>query len=141
MSRRQAREIALQSLYQLEINRAESAEQQEMYETLALDTAFAEAEGKVSAQTRAFSKDLVQGVQAHADEIDALIQASSRDWKIARMAAVDRNIARIAVYEMRFAEPALTPNIAINEAVELAKKYGSDDSARFVNGILGAMVK
>lgn len=141
MSRRQAREIALQALYQLEINRAESSEQEEMYENLALDTAFSEAEGKVSAQTRDFSRALVQGVQAHADEIDTLIQDASRDWKLARMAAVDRNIARIAVYEMRFAEPVLTPNIAINEAVELAKKFGSDDSARFVNGILGAMVK
>lgn len=141
MSRRQAREIALQALYQLEINCAESAEQEEMYENLALDTAFQEAEGKVSQATREFARSLVEGTRAHAGEIDAYIEDASRTWKITRMAAVDRNIARIAVYEMKFAEPVLTPNIAINEAIELAKKYGSDESARFINGILDAMAK
>lgn len=141
MSRRQAREIALQALYQLEINSAGSAEQEEMYENLALDTAFQEAEAKVSQATREFAKSLVEGTRAHAGEIDAYIEDASRAWKITRMAAVDRNIARIAVYEMKFAEPVLTPNIAINEAIELAKKYGSDESARFINGILDAMAK
>ena len=141
MSRRQAREIALQALYQLEINCAESAEQEEMYENLALDTAFQEAEAKVSQATREFARSLVEGTRAHAAEIDAYIEDASRAWKITRMAAVDRNIARIAVYEMKFAEPVLTPNIAINEAIELAKKYGSDESARFINGILDAMAK
>lgn len=141
MSRRQGREIALQALYQLEINSAESAEQEEMYENLALDTAFQEAETKVSQATREFARSLVEGTRAHISEIDACIEEASRDWKLTRMATVDRNIARIAVYEMKFAEPALTPNIAINEAVELSKKYGSDESARFINGILGAMVK
>ena len=141
MSRRQGREIALQALYQLEINSAESAEQEEMYENLALDTAFQEAEAKVSQATREFARSLVEGTRAHISEIDACIEEASRDWKLTRMATVDRNIARIAVYEMKFAEPALTPNIAINEAIELSKKYGSDESARFINGILGAMVK
>lgn len=141
MSRRQAREIALQALYQLEINCAESAEQEEMYENLALDTAFQEAEAKVSQATREFARSLVEGTRAHAGEIDAYIEDASRAWKITRMAAVDRNIARIAVYEMKFAEPVLTPNIAINEAIELVKKYGSDESARFINGILDAMAK
>ena len=107
MSRRQAREIALQALYQLEINCAESAEQEEMYENLALDTAFQEAEGKVSQATREFAKSLVEGTRAHAGEIDAYIEDASRAWKITRMAAVDRNIARIAVYEMKFAELGL----------------------------------
>lgn len=112
-----------------------------MYENLALDTAFQEAEAKVSQTTREFARSLVEGTRAHISEIDACIEEASRDWKLTRMATVDRNIARIAVYEMKFAEPALTPNIAINEAVELSKKYGSDESARFINGILGAMVK
>ena len=141
MSRRQAREIALQALYQLEINCAESAEQEEMYENLALDTAFQEAEAKVSQATREFARSLVEGTRAHISEIDACIEEASRDWKLTRMATVDRNIARIAVDEIKFGEPALPPNIAINEAVELSKKYGSDESARFINGILGAMVK
>ena len=57
------------------------------------------------------------------------------------MSGIDRNITRLAVYEMKFSEEKLTPNIVINEAVELAKKFGTDDSGRFVNGILGAMVR
>ena len=73
--------------------------------------------------------------------IDSLIAASSKDWRLERMATVDRNITRLATFEIRFAEETLTPNIAINEAVELAKKYGTDDSSRYVNGILGAMMK
>ena len=117
MSRRQAREVALQALFQLDLNPAESADQEEMQETLAIDTALGEAEA-MSAHDRAFVAQLVE-----------------------RMAAVDRNLTRMATYEMCFAEEKLTPNIAINEAVELAKKYGTDDSSRYVNGILGAIMK
>ena len=74
-------------------------------------------------------------------DIDSLISACSKDWKLKRMATVDRNVTRMAVFEIRFAEEKLAPKIAINEAVELAKKYGTDDSGRYVNGILGAMLK
>ena len=84
---------------------------------------------------------LVQGTGANLAAIDQIIGESSREWKIWRMSGIDRNVTRVAVYEMRFSEEKLTPNIAINEAVELAKKFGTDDSGRFVNGILGAMVK
>ena len=139
MSRRQAREAALQALFQLDLNHGEEG-QQEQYETLAIDTVLGEAE-KMSAHDREFVNTLVHGTRAHLAEIDSLIAASSKDWKIERMATVDRNITRLAAYEIRFAEEKLTPNIAINEAVELAKKYGTDDSSRYVNGILGAMMK
>jgi N utilization substance protein B len=96
---------------------------------------------KMSARDREFVNTLVHGTRAHIEEIDSLIAASSKDWKIERMATVDRNITRLATFEIRFSEEKLTPNIAINEAVELAKKYGTDDSSRYVNGILGAMMK
>ncbi|SHK93532.1 NusB antitermination factor [Selenomonas ruminantium] len=139
MSRRQAREAALQALFQLDLNPGE-ADQQEQYETLAIDTVLGEAE-KMSAHDREFVKALVHGTRAHIADIDSLIATSSKDWKIERMATVDRNITRLATFEIRFAEEKLTPNIAINEAVELAKKYGTDDSSRYVNGILGAMMK
>lgn len=140
MSRRQAREAALQALFQLDLNPADTEEQREMYETLAIDTALGEAE-KMSAHDRSYVQALVHGTREHLEVIDALITESSKDWKIERMAAIDRNLIRIAIYEIRFSEEKLTPNIAINEAVELAKKYGTDDSSRYVNGILGAMMK
>ena len=89
----------------------------------------------------AFVAQLVHGTRANLEAIDAQIAANSREWKVERMAAVDRNLTRMATYEMCFAEEKLTPNIAINEAVELAKKYGTDDSSRYVNGILGAIMK
>lgn len=139
MSRRQAREAALQALFQLDLNHGEEG-QQEQYETLAIDTVLGEAE-KMSVHDREFVNTLVHGTRAHLAEIDSLIAASSKDWKIERMATVDRNITRLAAFEIRFSEEKLTPNIAINEAVELAKKYGTDDSSRYVNGILGAMMK
>ena len=139
MSRRQAREAALQALFQLDLNPGEEG-QQEQYETLAIDTVLGEAE-KMSAHDREFVNTLVHGTRAHLAEIDSLIAASSKDWRLERMATVDRNITRLATFEIRFAEETLTPNIAINEAVELAKKYGTDDSSRYVNGILGAMMK
>ncbi|MBO5652178.1 MAG: transcription antitermination factor NusB [Selenomonas sp.] len=139
MSRRQAREAALQALFQLDLNPGEEG-QQEQYETLAIDTVLGEAE-KMSARDREFVHTLVQGTRRHLAEIDRLIAASSKDWKLERMATVDRNVTRLAAFEIRFAEEKLTPNIAINEAVELAKKYGTDDSSRYVNGILGAMMK
>ena len=140
MSRRQAREAALQALFQLDLNPGES-EQQEQYETLAIDTALEEMEAPLSKRDREFVKSLVHGTKANQAAIDSLIAASSKDWKIERMATVDRNITRLATYEIRFAEEKLVPNIAINEAVELAKKFGTDDSSRYVNGILGAMMK
>lgn len=90
---------------------------------------------------RAYAKNIVTGTHDHLAEIDAMITKSSREWKVERMTGVDRNITRIAVFEMKFGGEALAPNIVINEAVELAKKFGTDDSGRFVNGILGAMIK
>ena len=121
MSRRQAREVALQALFQLDLNPAETAAQEEMPETLARDTALGEAVA-MSAHDRAFAAQLVHGTRANVEAIDAQIAANSREWKVERMAAVDRNLTRMATYEMCFAEEKLTPNIAINEAVELAKK-------------------
>ena len=140
MSRRQAREAALQALFQLDLNPGET-EQQEQSETLAIDTVLGEMEAPLSKRDREFIKTLVHGTRENLSAIDSLIAASSKDWKIERMATVDRNITRLATYEIRFAEEKLVPNIAINEAVELAKKFGTDDSSRYVNGILGAMMK
>ncbi|AFY00729.1 transcription termination factor nusB [Bdellovibrio bacteriovorus str. Tiberius] len=84
---------------------------------------------------------LVTGVKSNKEAIDSKIQASSAHWKVERMATIDRNILRIAVYEMRFAADPIKENIAINEAVEIAKKYGTSDSGGFVNGLLDQVGK
>ena len=139
MSRRQAREFALQALYQLDLIPAETQDA-DVQEQQALDTAFMESEEAVSEKTRDFAKARVRGVRTHSAAIDEKIGQYAK-WKIARMAVVDRSIARIAVYEMMFAEPRQKPNIAIDEAVELAKMFGTDDSAKFLNGVLDAIAK
>ncbi len=139
MSRRQARETALQALFQVDLNHGTGAER-EQYEMLAVDTAV-EENGKLSGSEREFVLTAVRGTRAHLQEIDEEIASFAKGWKLSRMAAVDRNIMRLAVFEMKFGEPALEPKIAMNEAVELAKKYGTDDSGRFINGILNAMAK
>ncbi|SHI42171.1 transcription antitermination factor NusB [Propionispora hippei] len=132
MSRRKAREMALQTLFQLDFNSADYND--------ALGLVFDE-NLQVSTKAKEYTEQLVQGTQAHLEEIDNIISKVSNEWKLERMTGVDRNIARIAVYEMTYSEEKLPPNVVINEAVELAKAFGTEDSSRFVNGILGSLVK
>ncbi len=84
----------------------------------------------------AYTETLVSGVVAHADEIDALIEANAIDWSLDRMPAVDRALLRLATYELRWG-PDIAPAVAIDEAVELAKELSTDESPGFVNGVLG----
>lgn len=93
------------------------------------------------AAARPYAEKLLVGVMENKEAIDEKIQACSIDWKLERMPATDRNIMRVAAYEMFFAENKLDIAVAINEAVEIAKIYGSKDSSRFVNGVLGKMTK
>ncbi|AJQ27782.1 MULTISPECIES: transcription antitermination factor NusB [Pelosinus] len=132
MSRRKAREMALQTLFQLDYNSKGKDE--------ALEIVLSEY-SNIAENTKEYAENLVSGTQAHITEIDTLIGEISNEWKIDRMPGIDRNIARIAIYEMRFGNEALPPNVVINEAVELAKLFGTEESSRFVNGILGSLVK
>lgn len=143
MSRRQARELALQALFQLDFNQCGENEPHRQQEArlAAIDAAAAEMEGRISSRDRGFVEELVQGTMESLADIDALIAGASKDWKLSRMAGVDRNITRMAVFELRYREERVAPSIIINEAVELAKKYGTDDSSRFVNGVLGAVMR
>lgn len=88
-----------------------------------------------------YADELIRGVKARAPEIDGLIQAASQRWKIDRMAMVDRNLLRMAVFEMKYLPSPLKPSIVINEAVDLAKKFGTNESGSFVNGILDQIRK
>ncbi|MFD1720954.1 transcription antitermination factor NusB [Amnibacterium endophyticum] len=87
-----------------------------------------------------YAREIVQGVIDHEDEIDLLITRHSTSWRIERMPAVDRGILRMAVWEARFNDE-VPVGVAIDEAVELAKELSTDDSPKFVNGVLNAIVK
>lgn len=142
MSRRQAREVALQALFQLDFNGPDLEEQRRAYETLAIDAALGEVEGEpVTKKDRRYIESVVLGTRQNLEQIDEMIGRHAKGWKVSRMAAVDRNLARLAVYEMCLADEKLAPGIVINEAVELAKKFGTDESGRYINGILNALVK
>ena len=82
-----------------------------------------------------FARELVEGASGRLEEIDAQIRAAARNWDIERMAALDRNILRLAIYEMAWRDD-IPPKVSINEAIELAKKFGTEESGQFVNGIL-----
>lgn len=134
MSRRKAREMAVQALFQLDFNTGITSEE-------ALTAVFGERGEAINETTKIYAKSLVEGTQSNLAAIDNYISDLSREWKIDRMAGVDRNIARMAIFEMKYSEERLQPGVAINEAVELAKTFGTEDSSRFINGILGSIVK
>ena len=123
--RRQSRETALQLLYALDITRVN------VREVLRADW----VEKRLSPENRDFTTTLVIGVIEHRDEIDALIQEYSTNWSLERIGLVERNILRFAIYELCFL-PDIPPNVTINEAVEVAKKYGTEEAPAFINGIL-----
>jgi len=123
-TRRHARESALQTLYQLEMSGKESPR---LFDVEALSD--------LNPEVKEFASSLVDGVKGHLSEIDELISTHSTNWKISRMAAVDKNILRIAVFELK-SRPDIPTKVTINEAVEIAKRFGSSESGAFVNGIL-----
>src|SRR5207244_2114801 len=86
-------------------------------------------------EIRDFTTALITGVMQHRDEIDACIQECSTNWSLERIGLVERNILRFAIYELCFL-PDIPPNVTINEAVEVAKKYGTEEAPAFINGIL-----
>ena len=128
--RRQSREIALQVLFQIEY-----APQISFENLLAL------FDEKKDLSIIKYADEIIHGVQAHKMKIDERIQEASRHWKIERMGGVDRNILRLSVFEMFHAAEMIEPKIAINEAIEIAKIYGSQESAAFVNGLLDQIVR
>ncbi|MFZ5652295.1 MAG: transcription antitermination factor NusB [Bacillota bacterium] len=126
MGRRQARETAMKSLYQVDVGGAEP----ESAITNAMDM------DQLSPEDIDFARELVMGSIEHMQEIDKTISSLSKDWNIDRLARVDHNIMRMAVYEIMYRDD-IPYGVTVNEAVELAKMYGGSDSGKFVNGILG----
>ncbi len=128
--RRVARELALKFLYQSEFN-------QDDLETQI--TQFCER-SDTQAEIIEFMRVLVEKVFARAEEVDVLLNKFSDHWALERMSMVDRNILRLGICELAFAK-ATPPKVAINEAVEIAKKFGTEDSPDFINGILDKVFK
>ena len=123
--RRRARELAIQVLFHLEFVLQDPAEE---FDRICENFEF-------SASLRPFSKQLVLGVWENREMIDRLIRQSSKNWRLERMSHVDRNILRLGVYEILF-QKDIPHKVSIDEAVELGKKYGTEESGSFINGIL-----
>lgn len=135
MSRREARTIALRSLFALDFNGDQPVE--ETVQFMAAEDDIKDA----NEHDLAYALSLVQGVRDHLAELDAELDTLNPDWKVARMNGIDRNLLRIADFEIYYSEEKVPAPVAINEAVELAKVYGGDESPAFVNGLLGSLVK
>lgn len=98
-------------------------------------------EESFDAETIGYAEDLIEGVLNNKEAIDAKIGAASRHWKVERMASVDRNVLRVAAFELKFAANPIKQNIVIDEAVEIARKFGTTESASFVNGVLDQIAR
>lgn len=127
--RHRARVQALQMLYQREVTGTSVSR-------ILDDGSYSTEDG----QPDEFCRELAEGVESKVDEIDALIGETSEHWTVTRMPLVDRNILRMATYELLYLTD-VPASVAINEAVELAKVYGGDDSSKFVNGVLGRIAE
>lgn len=133
MSRRKAREIALQVLFHIDFTGGSPEE--------IIPAVYSMQEIEFSESVNEYVEWIVAGTLAHRDEIDRQISELAKDWKLERMGGVDRAITRMAIFEIKYGEEKVPPRAAVNEAVELAKHFGSDESGRFVNGILGSLVR
>lgn len=129
-ARRKARICALQMLFQYDISRPSIDELVRTY--------WGELASEIPDESRGFSTDLALGTIRQMDQIDALITAKAENWRISRMAVVDRNILRLAIYE--FLSGSGTPmTVAINEALEIARRFSTFEATQFINGILDAI--
>ena len=128
--RRKAREYVLQILFQHDLTRGRQA----------LDLESFWSERTVEAPVRQFADQLIEGVLKNLGDIDALIRKYAEHWSLERMAVVDRNVLRFAVFEI-FYLPDVPAKVTINEAIEIIKKYGDEPSSAFINGILDRIVK
>ena len=131
MKRRKAREYALQVLFQLDIRKEKP--------TATLLKRFW-TEYEPDDEVRTFTEEIVKGTYRHLKIINAKILACAKNWSLDRMAIVDRNVLRMAAYEILY-RTDIPPSVTINEAIELAKKFGTDESGAFVNGILDSVAR
>ncbi len=127
--RHKSREFALQMLFEWDMTRQKPARVEQLFWKSA----------RAADSTRRFADQLFEGALAEAEKSDKLVEKLSENWKLERLAAVDRSILRLAIYELRFG--TAPPKVVIDEALELAKKFSSADAPAFLNGILDAAYK
>lgn len=125
-----SRRLAMQALYQMEVGKYPLDE--------VLEMTFAEEE--FIPETRDFTARLTKGTLSELVKIDKLIEANAKEWTFDRINEVDKSILRLAIYELKF-DKENPPSVVINEALELAKKYSTPQSSKFINGILGTIIK
>lgn len=131
MNRTEAREQAFKLLYSMEIQKENKEEQIELY---------FESNEITDEKTKEYIKDVWTGTNAHKEKIDEKISSNLKaEWKLERLSKVDVSLLKLAIYEMLYKK--IPFKVAINEVIELAKKYGEDNSASFINGILASIVK
>lgn len=135
-SRRKAREIALSCLYMLEMQTRFA--EVDSFEQIVND--FLSENKSLVASVEKYARVLINGVVKHLNEIDKKIEDVSVNWKLSRINRIDRNILRVAVFEMLFCDD-VPPQVAIDEAIEIAKKFGCEESSAFINGILDQINK
>jgi N utilization substance protein B len=129
--RRKSRELAMQMLFQADVGKQNPDE---------VRKTFWQAREEVEDDTRGFSEDLFRVAKAREEEIDAIIEHHSENWKLSRMAAVDRNVLRMAIAEL-LGFPGTPAPIVINEALEIARRYSAPESINFLNGVLDAIAR
>jgi len=125
--RTKARQFALQILYQIDITRDDSSD--------SLENFWLGQTQRIDSTVKQFTLELVKGIQKHREIIDRKIAQYAKNWELKRMAVVDRNILRQACFELLY-RPDIPPKVAINEAIELAKRFSGIEAGKFVNGIL-----
>jgi len=130
-TRRKSRELALQMLFQADLGQQPADD---------VRRTFWKGRGEVEREVQGFAEDIFRVAQDRSDEIDALIKSHAENWRMDRMAAVDRNVLRAAVAEM-LGYPATPRAVVINEAIEIARKFSSPESAQFINGVLDSIGK
>lgn len=130
MGRRASREIAMKLLYQMEIQKDDREDQMKIVFE----------ENDLNESDRQYISDVIEGVSSNQDYIDKVVEKYSKGWKVSRLSKVDLSILRLSVYEISFRDD-IPFNVSVNEAVELAKKYSSEDAGAFINGILGKVTK
>ena len=128
--RRKSRELALQVLYHWDITGQDAAKTLVQFQEH-----FSPTQGRDE-----FAERIIQGVLTHREEIDRLVESSSDNWRLERMTVIDRNLLRLATFELIYCDD-IPPKVTLNEAVDLGKRFGSEESSAFVNGILDRIQK
>jgi N utilization substance protein B len=129
-ARRRARELAVQILYQMEANPLDPSEALELFWQNV----------SVRGQVKEFADRIVEGVQYYREEIDRLIAKHSEHWRLERIDRVDKNILRMGIFELLYCDD-IPVKVALNEAIDLGKKFGTEESGAFINGILDRISK